>query len=192
MNQKKIVCIGDSLTAGYGVKTNCRWSNLLGNTLPIELINAGISGDTTAGMLARFYEMAIKHKPNYIIITGGTNDIWLNLTDNTIIGNILAMTRYAKHHNIIPIIGIPTPFFNQGHFTDESLFIDTPCLSKRIHSFQKTLKQFAIDDQQNCIDFALEMTPELFLKDGLHPNEKGHTVMTENAKLSLIRIFNQG
>ena len=190
MNQKKIVCIGDSLTAGYGIETTYRWTNLLGTDLPIEVINSGISGDTTAGMLARFYEMALKHKPNYIIITGGTNDIWLNLPDNTIIGNILAMTRYAKQHDIVPIIGIPTPFFNQGEFTDESPFIDVLTLSKRIYSFQKILKQFAIDDDQNCIDFSLDMTPKLFLKDGLHPNEKGHVVMAGNAKLSLTDIFN--
>ncbi|PHS08233.1 MAG: arylesterase [Kordia sp.] len=185
MNLKKIVCIGDSLTAGYGIQTSHRWSNLLSNDLNIEIINSGISGDTTSGMLARFYEMAIKHKPNYIIITGGTNDIWLNFPNNIIIGNILAMTRYAKHHDIIPIIGIPTPFFNQGDFTDVSPFIDAPSLSKRINSFQKTLKQFALDDNQNFIDFTLNMNPDLFLIDGLHPNEKGHKLMSVNAKLSL-------
>lgn len=190
MNRKRIVCIGDSLTAGYGIQTNYRWSNLLSTDLNIEVINSGISGDTTSGMLARFYEMAIKHKPNYIIITGGTNDIWLNLPNNIIIGNILAMTRYAKHHDIIPIIGIPTPFFNQGDFTDESPFIDVTSLSKRINSFQKILKQFALEDNQNFIDFTLNMNPELFLKDGLHPNEKGHILMSVNAKLSLTSFFN--
>ena len=190
MNLKRIVCIGDSLTAGYGIQTNHRWSNLLSNDLKIEVINSGISGDTTSGMLARFYEMAIKHKPNYIIITGGTNDIWLNLSNNIIIGNILAMTRYAKHHDIIPIIGIPTPFFYQGDFTDQSPFIDVPSLSKRINSFQKTLKQLALDDNQNFIDFTLNMNPELFLKDGLHPNEKGHILMSVNAKLGLTSFFN--
>ena len=190
MSRKKIVCIGDSLTAGYGIQINYRWSNLLSSDLNIEDINSGISGDTTSGMLALFYEMAIKHNPNYIIITGGTNDIWLNLPNNIIIGNILAMIRYAKHHNITPIIGIPTPFFNQGDYTDESSFIDLPSLSKRISSFQKTLKQFALDDNQYFIDFTLNMKPDMFLNDGLHPNEKGHKLMSENAKLSLVSFFN--
>ena len=185
MNNRKIVCIGDSLTAGYGIKTKHRWSNILSNQLNIDIINSGISGDTTSGMLARFHEMAIKHKPNYIIITGGTNDISLNLSDNIIIGNILAMTRYAKHHDIIPIIGIPTPFFIPGNTPSESQFIDYFCLRKRINSFQKTLKQFALDDSQNIIDFTLNMEAKFFLKDGLHPNEQGHALMSENAKTKL-------
>lgn len=185
MNLKRIVCIGDSLTAGYGVQTNHRWTHILSTDLNIEIINSGISGDTTAGMLARFYEMAIKHKPDAIIITGGTNDICLNLPNNMIIANILAMTRYAKHHGILPIIGIPTPFFNQGTFTNEPPFIDVSSLGKRIDSFQKTLKQFALNDTQSFIDFTKHMNPDLFLIDGLHPNEKGHKLMSENAKLSL-------
>ena len=185
MNLKRIVCIGDSLTAGYGVQTNHRWTHILSTDLNIEIINSGISGDTTAGMLARFYEMAIKHKPDAIIITGGTNDICLNLPNNMIIANILAMTRYAKHHGILPIIGIPTPFFSQGTFTNEPPFIDVSSLGKRIDSFQKTLKQFALNDTQSFIDFTKHMNPDLFLIDGLHPNEKGHKLMSENAKLSL-------
>lgn len=191
MNRKKIVCIGDSITAGYGVETHQRWSNLLSSDLNIDVINNGVSVDTTSGMLARFYEMAIKHEPNYIIITGGTNDLSLNLPDNLIIANLLAMVRSAKHYEIIPIIGIPTPFFNQGDFTDESPFIEASNLSTRIHSFQKTLKQFCLSDDQHFIDFSLHMHSALFLQDGLHPNEKGHLVMSENATSSLMKIFNQ-
>jgi len=190
MNNRKIVCIGDSLTAGYGIKTNHRWSNILRNQLNIDIINSGISGDTTSGMLARFHEMAIKHKPDYIIITGGTNDLSLNLPDNIIIGNILAMTRYAKHHDIIPIIGIPTPFYIPENTPNENQFIDDFYLNKRINSFQEILKQFALNDNQIIIDFTLNMEAKLFLKDGLHPNEQGHLLMSENAKLSLNRYFN--
>lgn len=190
MNRKKIVCIGDSLTSGYGIQSSKRWSNLLSIELTFEIVNTGISGDTTSGMLSRFYRTAINHKPQYIIITGGTNDIWLNLPDNLILGNILAMTRHAKYYDITPIIGIPTPFFNLGSFTDESPFIDTKTFSKRIKSFQKVLKQFALKDNQNVIDFTLNMHPELFLKDGLHPNEKGHKQMSINAKLGIENSFN--
>ncbi|MCH2229200.1 MAG: GDSL-type esterase/lipase family protein [Crocinitomicaceae bacterium] len=181
MNREKIVCIGDSLTAGYGIPTKHRWTDLLGNNLSIDIINSGISGDTTAGMLARFYQMAIQHKPNYIIITGGTNDISLNISNNHIISNILAMTRYAKHHDIIPIIGIPTPIFDPENSAIDPLLINGYNFSKRINVFQKTLKQFSKDDNQKIVDFTANMTSNLFLEDGIHPNKLGHKQMAKNA-----------
>ena len=190
MNLESIVCIGDSLTAGYGVQTHQRWSHLLSCDLNIDVINSGISGDTTAGMLARFHEMAIKHNPSHIIITGGTNDLFLNLSDNIIVSNILAMTRYAKYHGVTSIIGIPTPFFNQEVNTDENQFKDDTSVSKRISSFQEILKQYALNDNYPIIDFTVHMTPDVFLKDGLHPNQKGHRIMAENAKASLNNYFN--
>jgi lysophospholipase L1-like esterase len=189
MDRKRIVCIGDSLTAGYGVQTIHTWSHLLSQDVRIDVINSGISGDTTSGMLARFYEMVIKHKPTHSIIMGGTNDLSLHLPNNILISNILAMTRYAKHQDIIPIIGIPTPFFNPEDVIDTKIGSDASSLSERIQSFQKALKQFILDDALNFIDFTLGMTSELFLEDGLHPNEEGHIVMFENAKTSLMKLF---
>lgn len=189
MEPKKFVCIGDSITAGYGIQTKDRWTNLLTTNLNIDVINSGISGDTTAGMLARFNEMVIKFTPSFVIITGGTNDLSFNLPYNTIVANIVAMTRHAKHHGIVPIIGIPTPFFDPNHLNNAGQLIDGPSLSERIGSFQNKLKQHAIKDDQYYIDFSLQMHSELFLEDGLHPNKKGHEVMCANAKLSLDRIF---
>lgn len=151
----------------------------------LEIINTGISGDTTGGMLARFNETVKKHNPSHVINTGGTNDLHLNLPDNLILSNILAMSRYAKYNEITPIIGVPTPFFNLGNFTDESIFITTSNFVDRIKSFQKTLKQFALDDNQLILDFTLDMKPDFFLSDGLHPNEAGHKQMMTNAIQSL-------
>lgn len=99
MDKGKVVCIGDSLTEGYGIQEHERWSNLVADQSEIEIINSGISGDTSAGMLSRFNKMVIKLNPTHVIITGGTNDLLLNIPDNQIIANILAMTRYARHPN---------------------------------------------------------------------------------------------
>lgn len=67
----KIVCIGDSLTEGYQMDLSKRWTDVLQEKLDIEIINSGICGDTTGGMLARFKEMVIDHKPTHVIIMGG-------------------------------------------------------------------------------------------------------------------------
>ena len=189
MSKLKLVCIGDSLTAGYGVEESKRWSNLLSNELSIEVINSGISGDTTAGMLARFNEMVVQHKPSHVIITGGTNDASMNLPENLIISNILSMTRYGKFHGINSIIGIPTPFYNTRNITEDNIFISNENLEIRIKSFQKNLKKFALNDNQYKIDFSLNMEPVYFLDDGLHPNEKGHENMMKIAKQKLKEIL---
>ncbi|CAM1366939.1 GDSL-type esterase/lipase family protein [Tenacibaculum xiamenense] len=183
MTKKKIVCLGDSLTEGYGVDISKRWSTLLSEDLNLEIINAGISGDTTSGMLSRFYETVARHKPNYVIIMGGTNDIWLNIPDNEIIGNILAMSRHARFYEITPIIGIPTTFLNLEDYNDESPFISVSTFSKRLSSFKNLLRKVFIDRNKTIIDFSSNMSSEMFLEDGLHPNELGHNQMFLNAKL---------
>lgn len=79
MEDISIACMGDSLTEGYLISEKSCWPSLLDKETGLKIINCGICGDTTGGMLARFYEMVIVPKPNYVIIMGGTNDIWYNL-----------------------------------------------------------------------------------------------------------------
>ncbi len=189
MNPQKIVCMGDSLTEGYGIENASDWPAMLNKAMYHEIINSGISGDTTAGMLARFHTMVIAHKPNYVIIMGGVNDISIDIPENQIIGNILAMTRLARHHNIQSIIGIPPPFFLPEIYEDDSLFIQLPVLQKRLIDYQQTLKRYITNDEQPSIDFSLNMAVDLYLQDGLHPNEKGHEMMAKNANEQLVSIF---
>lgn len=52
-----IVCIGDSLTEGLGVNKENAWPALLRSELNVEVINRGISGDTTSGMIGSSFRM---------------------------------------------------------------------------------------------------------------------------------------
>lgn len=187
--KSKIVCIGDSITEGYGIERIYRWSDLLSCDLDIEIINSGISGDTTGGMLARFKDMVIDYKPSHVIIMGGTNDLSLDLPDGIILSNILAMTRYARHNNIISIIGIPTLFYPNNVSVNYSIFLDQFSLSNRIETFRKKLMRFIEEDELLNIDYSIGITSDLYLDDGIHPNEAGHKVMMENAKVRLKEIF---
>ncbi|MBU1011487.1 MAG: arylesterase [Bacteroidetes bacterium] len=189
MAKVKIVCIGDSLTEGYQIPAGSCWPNLLNQKSAYEVINSGICGDTTGGMLARFHEMVIVHKPNYVIILGGTNDIWFNIHDHQIISNILAMTRLARHYKIQSIIGIPTPFYLPQADEGSHFFMDLKGMYLRLREYIQTLKRFALDDNQPIIDFSLNMHAGLFLEDGLHPNKEGHQIMAINAKESLSGIL---
>ena len=86
--ETKIVCMGDSLTEGYGIPKNTRWTSLLEKDYEIDVVNAGISGDTTTGMLSRCERLLIEYNPSHLLILGGTNDLWFGLKDEFILSNI--------------------------------------------------------------------------------------------------------
>lgn len=189
MKKIKIVCLGDSLTEGFGVARDERWSDLLAKELPFEFINEGISGDTTGGMLARFDSDVIAHQPSHLIIMGGTNDLSFNLPDGMIISNILAMTRRARQHQIAAIIGIPTPFHDELYIFSDDQFLTSQSFSERLTGYQRQLKIFAQEDGLPVIDFSEGMGPSFFLSDGVHPNAAGHELMKSHALAYLTNLI---
>ncbi len=189
MNPIKIVTLGDSLTEGYDIDLDYAWPNLLHQELNIEIINSGISGDTTGGMLARFKSMVLDHEPSHLIIMGGTNDLAMNLSDEQILSNILAMTRQARHHQIKVILGIPTPFIYPELPSEKSHYLPSRTFSERVNIYQQKLKKFALEDGHPFIDFSEISAPDFFLEDGVHPNEKGQSLMKDKAILVLKSIL---
>ena len=181
MIKHKIVCMGDSLTEGYQIKQGTCWPTLLNKEPHLGIVNSGICGDTTAGMLARFQADVITHQPNYVIIMGGANDLWFNTPNSQIIANMVAMTRHARHHQIQSIIGIPTPFYLPENADADRFFTDLKGMHRRLHDYDQDLRKFIQEDDQPFIDFNQNMAPNMFLEDGIHPNEKGHEMMAQNA-----------
>lgn len=186
----KIVCIGDSLTEGYQIDLSKRWTDVLERKLGIEIINSGICGDTTAGMLARFKEMVIDHKPSHVIIMGGTNDTFAGLKAEIIKSNILAMTRYAKYHGITAVIAVPTPYFLEGLNLSKELQGESD-LARAIEDMRCQVKQYFIEDGLRVIEIGQGLGAEDYLDDGLHPNEIGHQKMMENVKVIIERIIDE-
>lgn len=103
----KIVCIGDSLTYGYGVAPYKSWVNLLRASTKYDIINKGVNGDTTVGILSRFSRDCIDLKPNIAVIMAGTNDLLTGRSIDNIVDNISYMVKECLSNNITPIILIP-------------------------------------------------------------------------------------
>jgi acyl-CoA thioesterase I len=184
MNTSKIVCLGDSITFGYEIDNAQKWTTLLSKELNTEVINCGVNGDTTAGMLSRFNHVIETYNPTHVVITGGTNDLWFGLKDEHIISNIHAIARLAKHYGISTIIGITTPFFNLNelNFVQENY-------SECIRSYKRMLIDYCTEKEFPYIEFSISLLQEHFFDDGLHPNEKGQIIMMKNAKSTLNNLI---
>lgn len=68
----KVLCLGDSLTYGYGVGRSECWAALAVRNMGREFVNCGVCGDTSCGMLARFPSLVAEHRPDAVFVMGGS------------------------------------------------------------------------------------------------------------------------
>jgi lysophospholipase L1-like esterase len=103
-----IVAFGDSLTAGYGVTKNQSYPAVLANLTRHKVINAGISGETTAQGLARFQSVLEEHNPGLVILLEGGNDVLQKVPVGVIYSNLKRMLQIAKQKGVpVLLVGVP-------------------------------------------------------------------------------------
>ena len=111
----KILVVGDSLSAEYGLARGSGWVALLDQRLAREkqgtiVVNASISGDTTSGGLARLPALLREHKPGLVVLELGGNDALRGLPLDSTRSNLAAMTRLAKAAGAkVLILGMQLP-----------------------------------------------------------------------------------
>ena len=104
----RLVALGDSNTAGYGVGGPAAFPAQLEATLRtrgynVEVLNAGISGDTTRGMLARL-DFAVPPGTQIVIVQGGYNDLRRGSTPDLIAGNIDAILARLRARQVRAVL----------------------------------------------------------------------------------------
>jgi len=193
-----IVCHGDSLTEGADLNPSYTWPFLVANQVKVKIINSGIGGDTSGGLLGRFYHDVIRHKPEAVLILGGTNDLWWDLDINLIQANIFAMTCQAEYHNIAPVVGLPLPLHMENIRQQEMM---APLggwenCTRKLERLVKALATAAKQSEIACLDFYHlfldnkgDVQEKFFLEDGLHPNKDGHLLMAAAAAEFLKSTF---
>jgi len=193
-----IVCHGDSLTEGADLNPSYTWPFLVANQVKVKIINSGIGGDTSGGLLGRFYHDVIRHKPEAVLILGGTNDLWWDLDINLIQANIFAMTCQAEYHNIAPVVGLPLPLHMENIRQQEMM---APLggwenCTRKLERLVKALATAAKQSEIGCLDFYHlfldnkgDVQEKFFLEDGLHPNKDGHLLMAAAAAEFLKSTF---
>lgn len=179
----KTVCLGDSLTFGYKVKSSDCWVTLVQDMLGGEWVNGGICGDTSLGMLARLNTQVLPQNPNYVLMMGGCNDILLTGHFQQAQSAIMAMVHHCVHAGVRPVIGIPIPIQDDGVNPWLPL---TDMRKARIaqKEYEAWLRLFVNTMHLRCVDFAAafensKKPQALYQDDGLHPNVAGHCLMAE-------------
>lgn len=180
----KIVCIGDSLTFGYGVGRYESWLHLINKKNTIEAINKGINGDTTAGMIFRFYEEVVLNKPEYVFIMGGTNDFLMNSSVNYVQESIEELIKEAEKEKIKIILGIQPPIIShlaKAHWQSSDNYNQ---INLKLTQYRNWAVDFANSNKIICVDFHKEfmhylnkVNEEVLYIDGIHPTPKGHEIM---------------
>ena len=180
----KVVLFGDSLMAGYGLDKKYHLSNVLEKNLnkkgiKVNVINASVSGDTSAGGLNRI-DWTISEKNIDIILLGlGANDMLRGISPNETEKNLEEIIIKILNKKIqIVIAGMIAPDSHGDDYKNE---------------FDKIFKRLSIKYELDFIPFLLEgvaLNPDLNLDDGMHPNEKGVIIISKNIEEKLVNILN--
>jgi len=180
-----IVILGDSLSAGYGVRIDKSWpslleKNIINNGLTFEVINAGISGDTTSGGLYRLPKLLSRHEPQIVILELGGNDGLRGMSLKKVVRkNLRAMIEMVRVSGGIPVlVGVELPP-NYGEMYTSN--------------FKKIFVDLASEYDLVLVNGSIKDMTErgLMQSDGIHPNQDGHELIEQEVWLSLSPLLNK-
>ena len=183
-NRPRIVAFGDSLTAGFGVSPAQSYPTQLQKRLDdlgysYQVINAGVSGETTAGGLRRV-PWILAGKPYMVILELGGNDGLRGLSLAETRSHLDAIIRRFKEaHVSVLLVGMKLPPNYGEEYTDR---------------FEAMYRELATTHALPLIPFLLEgIGGERTLNqaDGIHPTGEGYRLVVENVLKSLLPILNE-
>jgi acyl-CoA thioesterase I len=179
LNRPKWLFIGDSLTAGYGLDANSSYVAILQRAIEAEawvepvsgqmpkLINAGVSGDTSAGALRRV-SWLLADQPTRVFLCIGANDGLRGQPVAMLKKNLNQLISIMKEMSIeVHLIGMQVPPNYGAEYSTE---------------FTQAYQQVAEEQQVNLYPFLLANVAgvaNLNQSDGIHPNREGHQVVAQ-------------
>jgi acyl-CoA thioesterase-1 len=178
-----ILVMGDSLSAGYGIKLEQGWVNLLQQQLAkinpdTKIINASVSGETSSGGLARLPALLIKHHPNIVILELGGNDGLRGQPLKLLQQNLQSMIDSSIREGAdVLLIGMQIPPNYGSRYTKE---------------FKETYPVLAEKNKLLLVPFLLEGVagnPELIQNDGIHPKAEAQPQLAKNVAPILAKMF---
>ncbi len=183
-----MLIVGDSLSAEYGLQRGSGWASLLQQRLDAQkagwqVVNASISGDTSAGGRARLPALLSQHRPALVVIELGANDALRGLPLELTRDNLAAMTRMAREAGArVLLLGMQVPP-NYG--------------ARHADQFRRLYAEVAKAEQAALVPFFLAGVADrpaplalaLFQADRIHPNEAAQPRMLDNVWPELKRLL---
>ena len=168
-----IVVLGDSISASHRMEVQQGWVNLLQQQLEktgndYKLVNESVSGETTAGGLARIDEILTKYRPCVLILELGANDGLRGLSPKEMKKNLAEIIKRAQQQNAqVLLLSMRIPPNYGKRYTD---------------MFYQVYKQLGKELKISLVPFILNdvaLMKELMQKDGLHPNAKAQPIIAD-------------
>ena len=167
-----VLAFGDSLTAGYGVKDEESYPSKLQEKIssagfPHKVVNAGVSGDTTAGGVRRI-RWLMKHEPEIVILALGANDGLRGLSIDEMRNNLEIMITICREHNAQILLAGMKALPNYGE--------------DYMREFETVFPELAEKHDLIFLPFLLEGVAgerEYTQSDGLHPLASGYSIITD-------------
>jgi acyl-CoA thioesterase-1 len=174
-----VLALGDSLTEGLGVKQVDNYPSILEKLLPenIQVINAGLSGETSSGLKSRL-NWVLTQNPDLIILNIGANDAMRGLPLELTLNNIDQIIVQIKQSNADVILAGMQIYDNLG--------------KEYVKGFSEIYPQLAKKHNLPLIPFFLEGVagdPRFNQADMIHPNAKGYQIIVENNILPTLTTY---
>ncbi|MCM8594877.1 arylesterase [Accumulibacter sp.] len=168
-----ILVLGDSLSAGYGIRQDAAWPALLAGRLTekkldYSVVNASISGETTSGGRTRIDALLARHSPKVVVVALGANDGLRGLPLGQLRDNLSAIVASAQRHQArVLLVGQRIPP-NYGPYAAD---------------FHRVYGEVARARRTALVDFLLDGVASesaLFQADNLHPTAAAQPMLLDN------------
>jgi acyl-CoA thioesterase-1 len=180
-----ILVYGDSLSAAYGLSPEAGWVTMLGKRLKqlhadYTVVNASISGETSAGGAGRIKRVLTQTRPAIVILALGANDGLRGWPVPQTKANLLAIIRAAKREEArVLLVGMRLPPNYGAQYTE---------------AFERTFTEVAREERVPLVPFLLEgmaENREMFQHDNLHPTAEAQRVLLDNVWQQLRPMLRQ-
>ncbi len=164
----RVLALGDSLTSSAGVAPAEAWPDLLASRTGWQVVNGGVSGDTSAGALERLPPLLEEHAPVLVLVALGGNDMLRRIPQQETVANLEQIIAVIRAHGAKPVLlATPNPSLMGAvfHHLSAADFYQQVADAQQVPLIKDAIADVISDPQLK--------------RDPVHPNAAGHALLAE-------------